>query len=57
MMPGVRRQEDVGPEPDLGVGSPAVVGEEILAFRRVRWIPVNVPAPPVGSGIAHRSRR
>ena len=56
-MPVGEEEQDVGPEPDLGVGSPAVVGEEILAFRRVRWIPVNVPAPPVGSGIAHRSRR
>ena len=34
MKPGVQQQDDVGPEPDLGVGRPAVVGEEILAFRR-----------------------
>jgi len=34
MMPGVQQQDDVGPEPDLGVGRPAVVGEEILEFRR-----------------------
>jgi hypothetical protein len=34
MMPGVQQQDDVGTEPDLGVGRPTVVGEEILAFRR-----------------------
>src|SRR5262249_53533696 len=69
---GLEQQEDVGPEPDLGVGRPAVVGGEVLAFPRgemdtghgsappKEWgtgVPVGVPAPPTGSGIAHRSRR
>jgi hypothetical protein len=46
MMPGVQQQEDVGPEPDRGVGRPAVVGEEILAFRRGEMDTGHGSAPP-----------
>ena len=32
--PSVQEQQDVGTVPDVGVGGPAVVVEEVLAFRR-----------------------
>jgi hypothetical protein len=33
-VPGFEQQEDVGPEPNLGVGRPPVVVEQCLAFLR-----------------------
>jgi hypothetical protein len=54
-MPGVQQQEEVGPEPDLRVGRPAVVGEEILAFRRREMDTGHGSAPPWSGGGVYRA--
>jgi hypothetical protein len=43
---GLKQQKDLGPEPDLGVGRPAAVGEEVLAFRPGEMDTGHESAPP-----------